>query len=455
MSIAGEYIRSNDAAAVRLRGGRPNERRGLRTTMRALNVLVTTSYYWPEGAGSGPYLTGVAEYLSEIGHDVVVVTGFGHYPDWRSSAEGRFSATERRAGVTVRRRWHYVPRSQSAAHRALYELSLFGFGLTALPTRWRPDVVLGTCPSLAGGVHAAVASRVYGVPYGLVFQDLMGLAAEQSGVAGGKRVASLVRKSERGLARRAGRVGVVAEGFRGYLEAGGVAPEKIERLRNWTRRVEPVETAGETRRRLGWRPEDFIALHGGNMGHKQGLDNLLDAAALLRDPGVRIVLAGDGNDRNRLERRAHELALTNLDFIELQPPGRWEEAMQAADLLLVNQRASVTDMSLPSKLTSYFAAARPVVAAASEASETAHEITSAGAGPIVSPADPAAFCRAILSLKTDRAFAQELGASGRRYAETELSAGKILGDYESFLYALVESGRPLRARPRSRESAAA
>jgi glycosyltransferase involved in cell wall biosynthesis len=281
------------------------------------------------------------------------------------------------------------------------------------------------------------------------------LAAEQSGVAGGKRVASVVRKAERALARRAGRVGIIAEGFRRYLEAGGVASEKIERLRNWTRRVDPAESPAETRRRLGWSSDEFVALHGGNMGHKQGLDNLLDTAALLRGAGVRIVLAGDGNDRNRLERRARELALTNLDFVDLQPPGRWEEVMQAADVLLVNQRESVTDMSLPSKLTSYFAAGRPVVAAASGTSETAHEIRSAGAGLMVPPADPAAFRKAILSLKNDRARAEELGARGKRYAETVLLADTILGEYESFLYALLESDRSPQARPRSRESAAA
>jgi glycosyltransferase involved in cell wall biosynthesis len=401
--------------------------------MPALKVLVTTSYYWPEAAGSGPLLTNVAEYLSESGHDVMVVTGFAHYPDWRSSAARRLFATEERAGVTVRRRWHYVPRSQSARHRAFYELSLFVFGLTALPRRWRPDVVLGTCPSLAGGAHAAAASRVYGVPYGLIFQDLMGLAAVQSGVAGGKRVAGVVRKAELALARRAGRVGIIAEGFRGYLEAGGVPSDKIERLRNCARRIEPAETVAETRDRLGWRPDELVALHGGNMGHKQGLDNLLDTAALLRGSGVRIVLAGDGNDRNRLYRRARELGLTNLDFIELQAPGRWEAVMQAANVLLVNQRASVTDMSLPSKLTSYFGAGRPVVAAASADSETAREIAAADAGIVVPPGDPHAFREAILSLRGDAGLAQKLGQHGTMYAQNVLSPTRVLAEYESFV----------------------
>jgi glycosyltransferase involved in cell wall biosynthesis len=169
------------------------------------------------------------------------------------------------------------------------------------------------------------------------------------------------------------------------------------------------------------------------MGHKQGLDNLLDTAALLRDTGVRIVLAGDGNDRKRLEQRAQGLRLANLDFVELQRPGLWEETMQAADVLLVNQRASVTDMSLPSKLTSYFAAGRPVVAAASAESETAREIGAAEAGVVVPPGDPHAFREAILSLRGDASLAEKLGQHGLVYAENILSPTRVLAEYESFV----------------------
>jgi glycosyltransferase involved in cell wall biosynthesis len=398
-----------------------------------LKVLITSSYYWPEDAGSAPYLTGLAEHLSERGHDVVVTTGFPHYPDWKSSANGRVAANDAHNGVSIRRRWHYVPHSQSAAQRAAYELSLLAFGLTAFPRKWRPNVVVGTCPSVAGGALAAAAAKRYRAPYGLVFQDLVGRAAAQSGVAGGARVAGLVRSMEVGLAKRAAGVAIIAEGFRAYLEEGGVSPENIWRLRNWTRRVEPAENVAETRRRFGWAQDDFICVHGGNMGHKQGLDNLLDTAALLGDGRVRIALVGDGNDRARLAGLASERRLTNVDFIPMQSPGNWEATMQAADLLLVNQRASVTDMSLPSKLTSYFAAGRPVIAAASADSETAAEIEAAGAGLIVPPGDPAAFRDAISTLEQDRSRAETLGASGSAYAESRLSRTSALAEYDEFV----------------------
>src|ERR1044072_8237059 len=133
----------------------------------------------------------------------------------------------------------------------------------------------------------------------------MGRAAEQSGVSGGARVAGFVKSGELKVARGAKAVGIIAETFRGYLQEGGVRPEAIWRLRNWTHRVEPEETRARTRERHGWPDDAFVCLHGGNMGQKQGLDNLLDTAALLNG-NVRIALVGDGNDRERLERQMGE-----------------------------------------------------------------------------------------------------------------------------------------------------
>jgi colanic acid biosynthesis glycosyl transferase WcaI len=415
--------------------------------MTGVNVLITTSYYWPEEAGSAPYLAGLAQHLQQQGHEVTVATGYPHYPEWRLPPDAKLFRTDHHGEVAVRRRWHYVPRKQTAIHRALYEASLFMLGLTALPLRARPDVVIGTCPTLAGGALALTASKVYGAPYGLVFQDLMGRAARQSGVPGGAQVATPVRKAELALARHAAAVGVIAEGFRSYLEEGGVAAGQIHRLRNWTRRADPSETLSETKQRLGWRADEFICLHGGNLGRKQGLDNLLDAALHLRDRGIRIVFSGDGNDRERLEDRARELRLDNVQFIELQGPGRWEAVMAASDVLLVNQRSSVTDMSLPSKLTSYFAAGRPIVAAASADSETAREIAAAEAGSVVPPDDPVALSTAILALQQEGA-AEELGARGRRYAENTLFPEIVLAEYDRFLDVL------LRARPPSANAVA-
>ena len=66
--------------------------------------------------------------------------------------------------------------------------------------------------------------------------------------------------------------------------------------------------------------------------------------------------------------------------------------LAAADVLAVTQRASVLDMSVPSKLTSYFAAGRPVVASVAAEGGTAQEVRRSGAGRARAAGGPGAPC---------------------------------------------------------------
>jgi colanic acid biosynthesis glycosyl transferase WcaI len=105
---------------------------------------------------------------------------------------------------------------------------------------------------------------------------------------------------------------------------------------------------------------------------------------------------------------------------------------------------------LPSKLTSYFPAARPVVASVSPDSETAREIEAAQAGYVVPPEDPAALRDVLVSLRRDPTAGTAFGDSVRRYATTYLSGEASLERHEQFVLgvasrscgvALTSSGR--------------
>jgi glycosyltransferase involved in cell wall biosynthesis len=316
----------------------------------------------------------------------------------------------------------------------------------------RGDVILGVVPSLSGGVLAYLLSRRLKRPYGLIFQDLMGSAASQSGYSGALAVARAAKSIEIFLAKRAQGVAVVADGFRDVFESSGIPASRICRVRNWTRDHKPTATPTETRRRLGWDESDFVCLHAGNMGQKQGLDNLLGAARLLGHGRTRIVLAGDGNDRTRLVEIARREGAENVSFVGVQPEGSFEAMLQAADILLINQRASVRDMALPSKLTSYFASGRPIVAAVSAESETAREIQAAGVGTIVPPESPGRLADAIRGLVKSGKNRNQMSARGEEYVATHLLAEKALPAFDAFLRQLV--ARPLIDTHRARSNVA-
>lgn len=400
------------------------------------HIVLCTTYYWPETTGNAPYATAVAEHLAGLGHRVSVVGGFPHYPEWRAPVEKRAGATERRNGVEIRRRWHYVPQSQSALRRGAYELSLAATGWTALGPRSKADAVVAIVPTLAAGAMGLYASKLYRAPLGVVFQDLMGLGAEQNGVKDGKRYAGMVSRFELQVARRAAGVAVISDGFREYLEAAAVEPGRVRVLRNWTHCGEPTETVQECRERLGWGTEEFICLHSGNMGQKQGLDNLLDAAAVMQErglQGIRLVLAGDGNDRPRLQARARAMGLRNVSFTGLQAEGQYEAMLASADVLIAHQRRELTNAALPSRLTSYFRAGRPVLAVASAASQTAKEIEGSRAGLVTAPGEPAAVADAIEALLKTPELRRECGANARAYSENELGREAALDRYAQFV----------------------
>ncbi|MFG2894348.1 glycosyltransferase [Streptomyces sp. NPDC048248] len=384
--------------------------------------MVSTNYA-PEHTGIGPYSTQIAEHLAASGADTHVLAGMPHYPAWRvgEGYAGRWRMCEVRAGVTIHRRRHTVPPRQTALRRALFEASILAHGVLA-PPRVRPDVVLTQMPSLAGGVLGDRLARRARVPHVVIVQDLMGAAAEQSGIQGGGRVAALAGGLEGRVLRRADVVGVVHESFVDRVTAMGVPRERVHVVPNWAHVKGPSGDRALTRERLGWSARDTVVLHAGNMGLKQGLDVLVEAARLAEQEGarVRIVLMGDGNQRERLQQLA--AGVPALSFLPPADADEFPEVLAAADVLVVTQKASVLDMSLPSKLTSYFMTGRPVIASVAAEGGTAKEVLRSGAGSVVAPEDPKALLAEIRSFADDPEGATRLGAHGPRYAERHLSS---------------------------------
>ncbi|MEU5208986.1 glycosyltransferase [Streptomyces sp. NPDC020742] len=386
-------------------------------------VLVVSTNYAPEHTGIGPYSTQIAEHLAASGADTHVLAGMPHYPAWEVAQgyRGRWRVRERRGGVTVHRRRHTVPPRQTAAHRALFEASILAHGVLA-PPRIRPEVVLTQMPTLAGGVLGGRLARRAGAPHVVVVQDLMGAAAAQSGIRGGGRAAAAAGAVEARILRGATVVGVVHESFVQRVTAMGVPRSRVQVVPNWTHVQGPSGDREATRARLGWRPEETVLLHAGNMGLKQGLDVLVEAARLADQEAapIRIVLMGDGNQRDRLQQLA--TGVSALTFLPPADADAFPDMLAAADVLAVTQKASVLDMSLPSKLTSYFMTGRPVIASVAAQGGTAQEVLRSGAGSVITPEDPKALLAEVCALAADPERAARIGACGPRYAEEHLSS---------------------------------
>jgi colanic acid biosynthesis glycosyl transferase WcaI len=368
------------------------------------------------------------------------LTGFPHYPAWRHAAdERRIRASEWLDGVEVLRRRHYVPRRQSALHRGAYEGTFLLHGLLSRPVR--PDVVLGVVPSLSGGLLARLYAARAHAPYGLIVQDLMAPAALQSGISGGGSVARATARLERWSAVRASVVAIASDSFRPYLTGLGVADHRIVSFPNWVRVARPSGNRDATRERLGWPSHTSVVLHAGNMGLKQGLNQVVAAARRADETRADVLYAliGDGSQRSALVSLA--AGISRIQFLPFQPEEDLPAVLGAADVLLVSERATVVDMSLPSKLTTYFAAGRPIVAAVPDEGATAAEVRRSGAGIIVPIGDPDSLNEAVAHLRTDVASAEALGRAGGEYAKVALGESAAMLRLDRLLARLIGTKR--------------
>ena len=142
------------------------------------------------------------------------------------------------------------------------------------------------------------------------------------------------------------------------------------------------------------------------------------------------MLLGDGNQRRFLQQSAN--GVQRIEFKDPLQAEDYRQVLACADVLLVNERPGVGEMAAPSKLTSYFSAGRPVLAATDADGVTAAEIRDAGAGVVVPAGDPAALLDTAVQLADNIEVGKRLGMSGRHYARRLLSAERALDEYEGW-----------------------
>ena len=406
-----------------------------------MRILIIGMNYAPELTGIAPYTSALASGLAKRGHSVHVKTTHPHYPEWKiRSGYGKWTQREIIDSVKVERLRHFVPRRPSSAKRLFSEIT---FGVRAAVSNWeRPDFVIFTSPALFSSFVAAsrLWATAHRLPYIVWVQDFYGLGIIETG-AGGGRIANLVSSVESRLLKSASGVAVIHQRFASHVAKNlDVDMSSIQVIRNWTHVQSAVATARDaTRQRLGWKPDQIIALHAGNMGVKQGLENLVESARLAdsnRD-NLLFVLMGDGNQRESVEQLA--AGVERVQFIDPLPSDEFQNALAAADVLLVNERSGLAEMAVPSKLTSYFSTGLPVVAATDEGSITAEEIETSKAGIRVPASDPSKLLAAIRELGTNRELARKLGQNGLAFRDRILTENAAIASFEKWILSLIDS----------------
>ena len=380
-------------------------------------ILLISSNFLPEESGIAVYSSDLAFNLLEENHEVTVLTGLPHYPWWKIPerfahiAEG----TSFSEGLKLVRIRHAIPSGSGAIGRARLEFSFWKNGRNAIKKLGLGnfDLVVAIMPTVASGLLARRTSKKTGIPGIVIFQDIASAGALQSGMPGARFFYKIAKFLEMRASLWAVKVIVVSEAMGEVIFKLTKGAVPVEVIHNYSVLSPSSLKRIEAREHMRLPADEYIILHTGNVGYKQDLLNVVAAADLLKEQSsVRFLIIGHGNQEEVVRK-----AIGGSKNTELRPfvsSEDYPKILAAADVLLVNERPSLREMSLPSKLTAYLASGRPVIAAVAQHSATKKFLKDAAL--IVEPGDPRVLADGILRLRGDVALQESLASKAQEFA---------------------------------------
>ena len=356
-----------------------------------MRIVVWGINYAPELTGISPYNISLCEFLQRRGDDVEMLTTFAYYPAWQKREEdrGHFYRTDIINGVKVRRCWHYVPERVNAWRRILHEGTFVLTSTLRALTLPAADVYVVVSPPLLLGAAAWFVTVLEHRSFVFHVQDLQPDAAVGLGMLRQGWFTRALYALEAFAYRKAIRVSSISRGMLDVFRRKDVPEEKLLYVPNSIPLPDPesLPARGEFRARYGISSDEFLASYAGNLGVKQGLDILLETAALLAGTKVRILICGDGAEREKLAAEIARRDLPNVTMAPLQAGRDYSALLVDSDLCFITQQAGAGNAFFPSKLLGILAHGRGVLTVADKESELAQAVAEEGFGANIPPGD--------------------------------------------------------------------
>lgn len=389
-----------------------------------MRILFIIQWFEPE-----PTLRGLpfAKELVKLGHEVQVLTGFPNYPGGKLYEGYRIKPLQREImdGIPVVRVPLYPSHDRSSigriANYTSFALSAAIIGPWAIN---RADVAYIYHPPPTTYFPACVIRLLRRIPLVYDIQDIWPDSLAASGMFQSKFGLWLVDLYCRLLYRAASKIVVLSPGFKEKLRKKGVPGDKIEVIYNWCddSNVYPVEKDSALADKLGLAGR-FNIMFAGNMGKVQALDAVLDAANIVQTKysHVQFVFIGGGVEVGNLERKAKELRLNNVLFLERRPVSEIGAILSLADVLLIHLKDDpLFRITIPGKTQTYLSVGKPIlIGVGGNATDL---VMKAKAGLACEPENPQSIAEAVGKFQAmSQTELDAMGENGKRFYQQELS----------------------------------
>lgn len=391
-----------------------------------------SQWYDPE-VGSAAQSGIIARSLCELGHRVEIVTGLPNYPSGRLYPGYRPAIYQNEVldGMMVHRAPLYPSHDSNSLRRSVNYLSFAAAASVVANLKMsKVDACLVHATPATAAIPAMIRRLLQRTPFVVHVHDLWPDSVLSSGFLSrrGSAVASWPLSTFcAAMYRSAHAVAITSPGMREKLVSRGVPDSKIHFVPNWADEsiFRPTTASAELRRSLDV-GDRTVVMYAGNLGEYQDLEALVEAANRLKDrKDVLFLIVGDGVKRAELQTLADEAKLTNLRFLGPRPLAEMPDLISLSDLQVVSLKSlEIFETTLPSKLVSVMASARPILAALT--GDAGRLVQESGAGYVVSPGDPRSLAAAIEDFAGLRREDRErMGRAGYDYYQANLARSTV------------------------------
>jgi colanic acid biosynthesis glycosyl transferase WcaI len=388
-----------------------------------MKVLLLNLYYPPDTSATAKMAAAFIEPLAQK-HNVTVICGRPSY-DPTERRSWRPSQTEQINNVRVIRVGSTdYPRTQMR-RRVFNYLSYVSLSVPK-SLFVSCDVVLAMTDPPFEGIVGAFVATLKRKPFVYNIRDMYPDMAVGGSIVKPGLMARVWEKLHRWALRRATRVIVLGEDMKARIAAKGIAPDRIDVVRDGAETsTSPVAASDFDADVIRAIRSDFrfALVHAGNLGFYGAWETLLAAARELQNDGVGLIFVGDGAQRSRLQQLA--ASSPNIRFLPFFPPSKVPSVFAAADAHVITIKRGLEGVVVPSKMYGILAAGRPILAVAPKETDAATLGARDGFGCSADPDSPEEVVSSVRALLADPSRLAAMGAAARSAAPRYARAVEI------------------------------
>mgnify|MGYP005789341649 FL=1 len=391
-----------------------------------MNIILINHYAGSNRHGMEyrPYF--MAKRWVQAGHQVTIVAAsFSHLRGLNPDMQGKNTMEEMIDGV--RYFWIRCPEYKGNGMGRIRNMLTFLAGLyryqKQITAQGKPDAVIASSTYPLDIYPAHQIAKKNGAKLIYEVHDLWPLSPmELGGMSAKHPYIMLMQAAENYCYKHSDAVVSILPCAKEHMVEHGMAPEKFVCIPNgivkedWEAPIDPEKAPYRELLQEFHNQGYFLIGYTGAHGIANALDSFIEAGGMLKDKKIKLILVGQGPERDRLMQKVVDLGLRNtVELLSAVKRSDVPALLSEMDALYVGlQRQPLFRFGVsPNKLMDYMMAAKPVIFAIEAGNDM---VKDAGCGVSIPPEDSKAIAEAAIELaSTPPEKLAEMGKRGQKY----------------------------------------